>query len=77
MNYKKDSFNLAAAFTAYDNETEPILDPSYGELVFKHCYWGKLNEDGEYEAARERIKSQHTCTSDELGFGDDPNLSKF
>ena len=26
--------NLAMAFTAYDDETEPILDKSYGEIIF-------------------------------------------
>ena len=28
----KNGFNIAAAFTSYDNEEERILDPSYGEL---------------------------------------------
>ena len=45
INYKKDSFYIAAAFTAFDSETEYILDPSYGELVFMHYYWG-IQEDG-------------------------------
>ena len=26
--------NLAMAFTAYDDEQEPILDKSYGEIIF-------------------------------------------
>ncbi len=33
-------FYLAAAFTAYDDETEPIDDPTVGELVFNHYKWG-------------------------------------
>lgn len=33
-------FNVAAAFTAFDSNTEVILDPTYGELVFMHYYWG-------------------------------------
>ena len=35
-----NSFRVAAAFTAFDSNTEVILDPSYGELVFMHYYWG-------------------------------------
>ena len=36
----QNGFNVAAAFTAYDSGTEYILDETYGELVFKHYYWG-------------------------------------
>ena len=39
--------NLAMAFTAYDDETEPILDKSYGEIIFQEYSWG-VNEDGSY-----------------------------
>ena len=28
----EDGFNIAFAFTKFDNEVERILDPSYGEL---------------------------------------------
>ena len=38
--YQK-GFNIAAAFTAYDSNPEPIYDDTYGELVFNHYYWGK------------------------------------
>ena len=37
---KDRGFNIAAAFTAYDSNPEPIDDPRYGELVFNHYYWG-------------------------------------
>ena len=30
----QNGFNIAIAFTAYDNDPMPILDPSYGEIVF-------------------------------------------
>lgn len=30
----ENGFNLAVAFTAFDNEPDPILDKSYGEVVF-------------------------------------------
>ena len=37
--------NLAIAFTSYDNNPEPILDKSYGELVFKAYEWGTGEND--------------------------------
>ena len=40
INYEENGFNIAAAFTSYDTSEEDILDPSFGELVFKHYYWG-------------------------------------
>ena len=40
MDYNR-GLSLAAAFTAYDSETEPILDRSIGELVFKAWEWGE------------------------------------
>ena len=39
LNYQ-NGFNIAAAFTGFDSETEDILDPTYGEIVFLHYYWG-------------------------------------
>ena len=39
----KDGINFAIAFTAYDDETEPILDESFGEIVFNSYSWG--NDD--------------------------------
>lgn len=44
-------FYLAAAFTAYDDETEPIDDPTVGELVFNHYKWG-ADKDGSLFAGR-------------------------
>ena len=41
----ENGFFIAAALTEYDMETEPIEDPSYGELKFIHNRWG--NVDGE------------------------------
>ena len=32
--------NFAVAFTAYDNETEDILHPSYGNITFVKWSWG-------------------------------------
>ena len=47
----KKGFNIAAAFTAYDSNPEPILDETYGQLVFNHYYWG-MQPDGNYGAGR-------------------------
>ena len=69
INYKDNDFNIAAAFTAFDSETEEILDPTYVELVFERYYWG-VQEDGKYKASRERINSAHKCTPEELGIVD-------
>ena len=31
---QQQGFNIAVAFTDWDSETEPILDPSIGEITF-------------------------------------------
>ena len=56
--------NFAFAFTAFDSETEDILDPSYGKLAFVRYEWGET-EDGEYFYNLDEIPS-HTCTKEEL-----------
>ena len=38
---------LAIAFTDYDSNSEPILDKSYGRLVFNRYQWG-IDSNGEY-----------------------------
>ncbi len=40
FSYEDNGFNIAAGFTAYDGDPNPILDPTYGELVFNHYRWG-------------------------------------
>ena len=45
FDYSK-GFAFAAAFTAYDSETENILFPEYGSLVYTHYSWG-ADENGE------------------------------
>ena len=32
----QNGLNVAVAFTAFDDESENILDPTYGELVMNH-----------------------------------------
>ena len=65
----KDGFNIAAAFTAYDNEEERTLDPSYGELVFEVTEWGNY-PNGTYFYNERRIET-HECTRTELGLDQD------
>ena len=77
MNYKENGFNIAAAFTGFDSETEDILDPMYGELAFMHYYWG-IQADGNYTSGKKMIKS-HKCTPEEIGLNEDDagKTSKF
>ena len=75
FNYE-NGFNVAAAFTKFNSDTEFILDPKYGELVFQHYFWG-LQQDGKYRSGRERVKSMHNCTREELGLDGDKSKAKF
>ena len=68
-------FNLAVAFTAFDDVEEPILDPTIGELTFKAFEWGA--EDGTPVVKQDKIESQHRCTRAELGLADDENAKFF
>ena len=72
----QNGFNVAAAFTKFNSDTEYLLDPTYGELVFQHYYWG-LQQDGQYKSGRERINSMHNCTREELGMESDKTKAKF
>lgn len=71
----RNGFNVAVAFTAYDSETEWALDPTYGELVFKHNTWGE-NDDGTFFSNRE-TKQSHICSQEELGLTEDKTNAKF
>ncbi len=35
-----DNFNIAFALTAYDAETEPYEDPTYGQMKAFYTTWG-------------------------------------
>ena len=67
----EDGLNFAIAFTAYDEVTEPILDPTYGKIVFNSYQWGY---GPELIAERIEIKT-HPCTREELGLDDDLDSS--
>ena len=78
----RNGLNVAVAFTAYDNEREWILDPSFGSLIFNAYSWGP-RDDGTYVTERKQLKS-HVCTPDELNIShsdddddDDDNKAKF
>ena len=59
------------AFTAYDSETEPILDPSYGRIVFNSYQWGDTDKEGNYLPTEIKEIETHTCSSEELGLQGD------
>ena len=59
-----NGFNVAVAFTAYDNEMLWALDDSYGELVFKVYGWGGSDSGATTDS---RTIDSHVCTADELG----------
>ena len=70
-----NGFNIAAGFTAYDSNPEPILDPTIGEVVFNHFRWGP-EPDGSYITERKRIPD-HPCSREELGIEEDRSNSMF
>ena len=67
FSHKNNKLNIAAGFTAYDSDPEPILDPTYGELVFNQYRWGQPEDDLD---GRHRIP-KHDCTREELGLDED------
>jgi len=72
----KNGFNIAVAFTAFDSESEWILDPTYGSLEFNHFSWGQDEIDGSPFTRREK-KLEHMCSQEELGLSEDRSQSKF
>ena len=63
---------FAFAFTAYDSETEYILDPSYGRITFSRYEWGE-EENGDYFVNFDELPS-HVCNKEELGIEGDDSL---
>ena len=68
----EDGINFAVGLSSFDTNTEPILDPQYGELVFLKRRWKFSQEEGELEDHNEVINT-HTCTREELGLDDSEN----
>ena len=61
--------------TAYDEDPEISLDPTYGSIVFSHWGWGPQN-DGKFAYKRKPIES-HSCSRVELGLDREKSSSKF
>lgn len=61
----QNGLNIAVALTAYDNDPNPILDPTYGEIVFHHSNWGPSDNEA-IQLGQNRFES-HMCTKAELG----------
>ena len=61
----EQGLGVAAMFTAFDSEVNPIEDPRYGELVFGYRKWG-VTDDGDSFYFTDYIKS-HYCSEEELG----------
>ena len=67
--------NFAFAFTAYDDNPEPILNERIGRMQFNHFTWG-AGDDGVFRVERSPIES-HACTKEELGLEGDPTKATF
>ena len=64
----ENGLNIAVAFSAYDDEREWILDPTYGELIFNNFSWGSL-PDGNSFINRKRLNS-HVCSREQLAISE-------
>ena len=73
--HSKDGFNIAAMFTAYDDDPEPILDPTYGELLIRYTRWGE-NADGTFYDETDDLPT-HYCSPEDLGLNPDGNQKAF
>ena len=73
----KNGFSIATMFTAYDDNPNPILDPTYGELLIRYTRWGE-NPDGTYYDEFVDLPT-HPCSNEDLGLNEDGNRenSKF
>lgn len=70
-----NGLNIAIGFTAYDDDREVVLDPTYGELVWNSYTWGD-RDDGKRIIERTPLE-MHSCTDEELGLTEDKTNSKF
>ena len=63
LDYKFDyehGLNIAAAFTAFDDEKENILSPDIGQIVFKQYHWG-YDAEGKYFVTTDYLPT-HVCS---------------
>ena len=63
---KEQGLNIAVAFTDWDNEREPILNPTIGEILFEAVEWG-YDDNGDFFTTK-TILDSHYCSAEELGF---------
>ena len=71
----QNGFNIAVGLTAYDNEKEWILDPTYGELIIQRRGW-VTKADGTFGKFSIPMET-HVCTREELGLDEDRSQAKF
>ena len=71
----KNGFNIAVAFTGFDDVQEWDLDPNIGDLQFRASEWGN-NPDGSVYWDQKVLKS-HKCTREELGLAPDRKGARF
>ena len=71
----ENGFNFAIGFTAFDNEEEEILDPSYGELIVQTREWG-VKPDGSFIREFNQLDT-HLCSEEELGLSEDKSQATF
>ena len=64
----KMGLKIAVAFVGLEYNPEPILDKSFGRIVFTKWTWG-ISADGTYYETFDEIPS-HVCTKHELGLED-------
>ena len=68
-------FNVAAMFTGYAADEDSIIDPTYGELVFKYAKWG-TDANGDFYDIYE-VLDTHICTKEELGLVEGQEEGRF
>lgn len=61
--------------TAFDDNPEPILDPTYGELVIRYEKWGTKPNGIVYDEVE--VLETHVCTDEELGLIDGEKQLRF
>ena len=53
----EDGINFAVGLSSFDTNTEPILDPQYGELVFIKRRWKFSQEEGDQNLPRGLLRA--------------------
>ena len=73
--YETGGFNIALAYSGYNNNYEYELPPEVGRIAFRAEEWGiHPNGTGWYET---KYLDSHVCTREELGLEEDQTNAKF